>query len=342
MNVKIGFAGVGTMGQAAHLRNFVLVEGCDVVAVSDPRSELLSRVAQRYGISKTYQDAETMMDAEELDAVVAIQPFDRHLQLIAPLFEAGIPLLTEKPLAADTGVARGLLDRLTASRATHIVGYHKRSDPGSVRARAVIRELRASGELGDLQYLRVTIPPGDWVGSGFDDLVSTGEASPALAPDGTTDPQYAEFVNYYIHQVNLARFLLDGEFEVSHAPSSGRLLVGRTSSGVDVIIELAPWADKIGWNETALAAFEGGWVRLDLPAPLDRSSVGVVTVHRTDGGEASDTRLAPAGAAAFLAQAQRFVRAVAEGFDTDDVLCQAPDALADLQIADDYVTLRGS
>ena len=33
--VRIGFVGVGNMGQAAHLRNYVMVPNCEVVAISD-------------------------------------------------------------------------------------------------------------------------------------------------------------------------------------------------------------------------------------------------------------------------------------------------------------------
>ena len=50
--VRVGFAGVGFMGQVAHLRNYVRNPECEVVALAEPRPELARRVAAKYGIEK--------------------------------------------------------------------------------------------------------------------------------------------------------------------------------------------------------------------------------------------------------------------------------------------------
>ena len=48
--VRIGFVGVGGMGQCAHLRNYVSVPDCEVVALAEVRPGLGKRVAEKYGI----------------------------------------------------------------------------------------------------------------------------------------------------------------------------------------------------------------------------------------------------------------------------------------------------
>ena len=48
--VRIGFVGVGSMGQCAHLKNYVTVDGCEVVAIAELREGLGRRVAARYGV----------------------------------------------------------------------------------------------------------------------------------------------------------------------------------------------------------------------------------------------------------------------------------------------------
>jgi predicted dehydrogenase len=98
--VRIGFVGVGGMGQCAHLRNYVTVPGCEVVALAELREELGAAVAARYGVSHVYASAEEMLASERLDGIVASQPFDRHGVLVPELLNAGIPVFTEKPLAA--------------------------------------------------------------------------------------------------------------------------------------------------------------------------------------------------------------------------------------------------
>ena len=74
--VRIGFVGVGGMGQCAHLRNYVTIPGCQVVAVAELRESLARQVATRYGIPGIYTDHQAMLAAEDLDGVVASQPFD--------------------------------------------------------------------------------------------------------------------------------------------------------------------------------------------------------------------------------------------------------------------------
>src|SRR5512137_999889 len=104
MATKIGFVGVGGMGQCAHLRNFVTVPDCEVVAIAELRQKTAQKVAERYGVEKVYPDAATMLAKEKLDGIVASQPFTRHGVLVPEILKAGVPVMTEKPLAASVQV----------------------------------------------------------------------------------------------------------------------------------------------------------------------------------------------------------------------------------------------
>lgn len=338
--LSIGFVGVGSMGQSAHLKNFAILPDCKIVALAEPRPALGKSVSRKYAIPRTYGDAQEMLDHEDLDGIVAIQPFNRNLQIVAPLYNAGIPILSEKPLAASVEIGGRMVEALSQTTAQHFVGYHKRSDPASVRARATIRELRSRGTLGDLQYVRVTMPPGDWVQGGFNDLLSSDEPVPPTSPDADVDPAYLSFINYYIHQVNLIRFLLDESYQVTFADENGLLLGGRSDSGVTVLLEMAPWQQEVGWNETALTCFERGWVKLDLPAPLASHVSGTVSIFgdTSDSGAPRLITHPPEPTHAMLAQASAFLAAI-RGQETQ--LCPAHDAVIDLDIAAQYMNLRG-
>ena len=50
--IRIGFVGVGGMGQCAHLRNYATMGDCEVVAIAEIRPELGQRVAQKYLVPK--------------------------------------------------------------------------------------------------------------------------------------------------------------------------------------------------------------------------------------------------------------------------------------------------
>jgi len=343
--IRLGFVGAGKMGQCAHLRNYAVLEGCEVAALAELRPELARRVAARYGIPRVYADHREMLEAETLDAIVAVQPYNRHGVLLPELYGAGLPVLTEKPLACSVEAGERLLERLAGSGARHYLGYHKRSDPATERAKEEIERLKCSGELGPLRYVRITMPPGDWIAGGFDGLIDTGEPLPELAcdppPEGMAPEMqqaYDTFVNYYVHQVNLMRRLLGEDYEVAYAGAGGVAMAVQSRSGVDGVIEMAPYNTTAGWEEQALAAFEKGYVKLELPAPMALNRAGRVSIYRDSGNGRGAELVEPRMPAmhAMRRQAEHFLRAV-QGERTP--LCEPEEALRDLQLAREYILM---
>lgn len=341
---RIGFVGVGSMGQAAHLRNYASLPECEVVAIAEVRPRLAERVAERYGVRKTYPNAEAMFAAEKLDGVVASQPFDRHGSILPSIYQAGIPLFTEKPLASSVEMGERLLAACRAGGSWHMVGYHKRCDPATVRAVQEIDRAKASGDLGPMRYIRITMPAGDWIAGGFNEQITTDESPPAIEPDPLaadmdreTFAQYTSFVNYYIHQVNLMRYLLGEPYEVTYADPSGVLLAVQSKSGVAGTIEMSPYHTTFGWRESALVGFDRGYVRLSLPAPLASNQAGHVEIFSDKDGTIATPDLPPIHA--MRAQAQAFLRAVSGEANPP---CDAAEALEDLRIARNYMRLKNS
>ena len=342
--VRIGFAGVGAMGQAAHLRNYATLPDCTVVALAEPRPRLRDAVARKYGIERTYATAMEMIESERLDGIVASQPFDRHGAVITPLYAAGIPIFTEKPLADSVEVGERMLEALAQGGSWHMVGYHKRSDPATMYAKAEIERLRQSGELGRMTYVRILMPSGDWVAGGFNDNIATAEAAPPLPPD--TDPRGREpflaFINYYIHQVNLLRHLLGESYRVAYADPSGVLLAVESVSGVPGVIEMTPFRTTADWRESALVAFERGFVKIHLPAPLAYNRPGSVEVFSDPGSSAGSVPQTVIPQLpwehAMRRQASNFVAAIR---GERPPMCDAAEAFQDLQIARDYLVARG-
>ncbi len=343
--VRLGFVGVGNMGQAAHLRNYVEIEGCHVVALAEPRADLAARVAQRYAVPHVYADHCAMLDAEQLDGVVASQPFNRHAILLPDIYPRVRFLFTEKPLAVSAEAGAGLAAATVQSGCTHMVGYHKRSDPATVAAIETIDRWRADGRMGRLTYVRITMPAGDWIAGGFAGLVR-GQPGPKLdtepAPADMDEPtarQYVAFVNYYIHQVNLMRHLMGEPYRVTYAEPSGVLLAVQGESGTPGVIEMTPYRTTIEWEESALVAFEKGYVLLRLAAPLASNRPGAVEIYADPGDGAPPTRTAPTlpWIGAMRQQAANFVR-VCRGEMSPP--CDAAEAVEDLKVAREYIRLR--
>ena len=343
--VRIGFVGVGGMGQCAHLKNYVTLDQCEVVALAEIRPELGRKVAARYGIPHVYASHAEMLASEKLDGIVASQPFNRHGVLVPELLKAGIPIFTEKPIAASVQVGEKIVESVKASGTWHMVGYHKRSDPATMLAKNEIDRLKANSELGKMTYVRILMPAGDWVANGFIDLIRDDGPIPAMeydppAPDmdSPTYQKYVSFVNYYIHQVNLLRHLLGEPYRVTYADPSGVLLAGQSQSGVAVSLEMSPYQSTIDWQESALVCFERGFVQIDLPAPLASNRPGRVKLFRDPGQGAAPQTVEPQlpWVHAMRQQAMNFVAAIRGEAQPP---CQAAEALEDIRVARDYIRL---
>jgi predicted dehydrogenase len=333
------------MGQCAHLSNYVTLKDCEVVALAELKEATGKRVAQRYGIPRVFSDAATMLAEEKLDAVVASQPFARHGILLTQLAESGVPLFSEKPIAASIEVGKRIVDALKKNNTYLMVGYHKRSDPATMYAKERIDRFKASGELGRLRYVRIVMPAGDWVAGGRRIMLSVNEKAPDLDWDPKPSDMdeegfkaYTTFVNFYIHQVNLMRHLLGESYHVTHADPSGVLLVAKSDSGVPGVVEMSPYRTTIDWQESALVGFERGYVKLELPAPLAANRPGRVEILRDPGGECVPEVSTPhlPWVSAMHQQAVHFVKTVKGEIEPP---CDAEEALEDLRVARQYLKL---
>ena len=107
--MRIGFVGVGGMGQCAHLRNYARCPTARWWPSPSCARTGGSSVAARYGVPRVYGDHAAMLATEKLDGIVASQPFTRHGVLLPELLQGGVPVFTEKPLAGALEVGEKIL-----------------------------------------------------------------------------------------------------------------------------------------------------------------------------------------------------------------------------------------
>jgi len=224
--------------------------------------------------------------------VVAVLPYGLHHAVVPDILEAGRPCLTEKPIAVRAETGRRLAEMAQSRGVVYQVGYMKRCDPGSRYAKQLIGEWRASGEHGRLRYVRVEMPPGNWT-AGIGKPLSAGDAKARYAGqlqepvpewmDPPTGKLYNAFINYYIHQVNLVRYLLGEDYTVRYADPSGVTFSATSEGGAAITLEMAAYHCRDHWEEAYTVWFEKGTVRLDLPAPTARQHSGCVRIYRGAG-----------------------------------------------------------
>ncbi len=346
--IRLAFCGAGTMGQMAHLVNYAeMPDQCELVAICDAVPGKAAAVARRYGIPYAYESDAALLEKhlDEVDAIVAMRPFMFHRQVLPPIIATRKPFIIEKPLSSSVTGGRELLEALRANHTDCMVAYHKRSDPATMYGKKRIDELKASGELGKLRLVKAIMPPGDWIAGGFAGLIQCEGAFDKLQED-PGDPlydkeqfeKYVAFVNYYIHQVNLLRYLLGEEYHFEHVDPSEVIAIGRSLSGVCCMLEMAPYSSSIEWHEEAWACFEHGYVKIELPAPLARYRAGRVSIYRDPGAETVPVLERPEMPMCHAMRRQainflRFVRGEAPA------PANAAEALRDLENAAEYLAL---
>lgn len=339
--IQLAFIGVGNMGQMAHLKNYDLLrDECDIVAITEPDEGRADRVARRYGIGKHYRDLESMLKNHRVDAFVASQPFNRHGLILPELLNQGVPVFIEKPISLSLEVGKQILEAEATGGGTLVVGYHKRSDPATDYALKVIR----SGELGGIRYIRITMPPGDFVANGRMGVVPpTGKVDLERDPEPVGMSQadlkrYRSFVNYYIHQVNLLRYLLGESYRITYADPSEIILTTRSRSGIPSVIEMEPFRTSIDWQESAFIGLEKGWIQVAYPAPLASFRPGKVSIYKDfgEGSEETPHTLEPQlpYLHAMYCQARNFLRTVR---GEAAPRCGAAEAVEDLEIAQSWL-----
>jgi predicted dehydrogenase len=107
-----------------------------------------------------------------------------------------------------------------------------------------------------------------------------------------------------------------------------------SSSGVPGMLEMSPYKPTLDWQETVLVAFERGYVKIELPAPVALNRPGRVEILRDMPGGVPETVVPQMPwVHAMRRQAENFVAAVRGERKPP---CEAAEALEDLRVALDY------
>ncbi|MEL7238170.1 MAG: Gfo/Idh/MocA family oxidoreductase [Planctomycetota bacterium] len=168
--IRMGVAGFGF---GYHLvRALMGRDDCQVVAVADRSNKGLEDAAKRMRFTP-YRDAVEMIRSADLDAVlIATSPKPRASMLLAAA-ERGLPMLVEKPWAADSDHARELADICRASAGPTMVAFSFRFHPAIVKLRELLNSSFGKPRMLNGQYVFDFVPDDDfWLwdpksGNGF-------------------------------------------------------------------------------------------------------------------------------------------------------------------------------
>ncbi len=137
--IKVGLVGLGRFGQL-HARVLSELPGCRLSALCEVDAPTLGRCGREFGVGALYADLESMLGAEELDAVDLVTDESAHGAQARLCLEHGCAVFVEKPLATDWATARTVSALAERTWLPVVVGNISRFD---ARYALLRRELEA-------------------------------------------------------------------------------------------------------------------------------------------------------------------------------------------------------
>lgn len=336
--IKLGIIGAGFIGQLAHIANYAQIKDCEIAALAAGRPELRRKVAERYGINRTYSTHRELLKDPEVEAVVAVTARPGTGPVALDCLKAGRSLLTEKPMASTSEQAEKLIAAQPENR-VYTVGYMRRYDAGVQKAKMILDELMRSKELGPVLYARVHCFAGDAYRKAdghivTDEKKTTDWETWPIAPNWVPEDQkqeYHQYLNCYCHDINLARYLFGKTPAVSHVQfnNPGYKLAILDFGGHSALLETGSFPGR-EWDENIEIYFANGRLRIEMPPALLRNVPAKVELYKA--GDIQETRLPhPEWSWAFRRQAEAFIRDVREGRES---LSSGKDSLEDIRLVE--------
>lgn len=303
-SVRIGIVGLGRLGKR-HAENLLQrVPGATLVAAASPVAAERDW-ARAAGVAAVYEDLPALLAHPGLDAVWLVTPTSLHAEQVVAALEAGKHVFCEKPLALEVADCDRVIE-VARRRPGQVamIGFMRRFDPGFAEA----RRLLDAGELGTPFRLH------------FD-------AHDPIDPDGFfvrfAPTSGGLFLDCCIHDVDLARWLLDGARARRVSASGTRLMYPGLADCNDIDTGVA----TVEFSNGVVASFHvsrtshrGYEAALDLTGTRGAVSVGrgitALPLVREAGNARHATGLPDFFARfseAFLHEARAFVDAVRAG-----------------------------
>ena len=149
-SLRLGLIGFGRVVRRIHLQTLLQLPGVEVVAAADAAPDARAEAERLVPGAALHSSAEELLAEESVDSVLVCLPAREQAAAARTALERGLHVYVEKPIAADMGDARALVDAWRRAGTVGMAGLNYRLHPHYRRAREVVR----SGQLGELVSAR--------------------------------------------------------------------------------------------------------------------------------------------------------------------------------------------
>jgi predicted dehydrogenase len=278
------------MAQRVHIPNFLAIPECELIALAEVRPALGERVARRYSIPRLYADHAALLSDPDVEAVAVSGAYMAQGEIAREALLAGKDVFVEKPMAISLAQADSILAAAHVTGTRLMVGYMKRYDAGNELAKRQIDAYRASGELGQITYVRSHDFAGEWIAgldTAFEITDEPKPASVAVGPDWLPAEyldRYLAYLQEYTHNINLMRWLLDAgdaaavrSVDLDDDGYTGVVILD--IAGTRAMLESGD-ITLYRWDDHTQVYFQRGWVTLTSPPLLHKQVSATVEIVR--------------------------------------------------------------
>lgn len=149
--IRVGIIGVGGISYG-HINRFQESPDAEIVALCDNDPNRLSTAKERVPTLEgvpTFADYKDMLAAGGLDAVQINTPHTLHYQQIMDALNAGLHVLTEKPMVCTTPHAREIVEKAKALNKVVMISYQRHFQPQY----RYIKKMVEDGALGEINFI---------------------------------------------------------------------------------------------------------------------------------------------------------------------------------------------
>ncbi len=147
--IRFGIIGCGNVTEVKSGPGFQKAEHSELVAVMRRSGELAQDYALRHGVPRWYDDAQTLIEDPEVDAVYVATPPGSHLAYTLAAAKAGKPVYVEKPMARNAAECEQMIAACREAGVPLYVAYYRRALPRFLK----VKELLEDGAIGEVRFV---------------------------------------------------------------------------------------------------------------------------------------------------------------------------------------------
>ncbi|MEH7418731.1 Gfo/Idh/MocA family oxidoreductase [Neobacillus drentensis] len=150
--VRWGIIGCGDVTEVKSGPAFQKIQNSELAAVMRRTGDFAKDYAERHGVPKWYDDADSLINDPEVDVIYIATPPGSHKEYTIKAARAGKPVYVEKPMARTFEECQEMIAACEAAGVPLFVAYYRRAQPRFLK----IKELLENNAIGEVRFVSTT------------------------------------------------------------------------------------------------------------------------------------------------------------------------------------------